>query len=163
MIERTLVLVKPDGVKRAIVGKVLQRFEDAGMKIIGMKMIWADEELAKKHYGEDIVQRRGEFVREKLVNMLTKEGPVVAMVLEGLHAIEIVRKLVGATQGKEAVPGTIRGDFSIQSYDYADSKSIAIRNVVHASANPEDSNNEIAFWFKEGELHSYPSVQDMHL
>ena len=138
MIERTLVLIKPDGVKRGIIGKVLQRFEDAGMKPIGMKLVWADEDLAKMHYGDDILERRGEFVRNKLIHMLTKEGPVVAMVLEGLHIIEIVRKLVGATQGKEALPGTIRGDFSVQSYDYADSKEIAIRNVVHASADAND-------------------------
>lgn len=163
MIERTLVLVKPDGVKRAIVGKVIQRLEDAGMKPVGMKMVWADEDLAKKHYGEDVLQRRGEFVRNKLVHMLTKEGPVIAMVLEGLHAVEIVRKLAGATQGKEAAPGTIRGDFSVHSFDYADSKEIAIRNVVHASASPEEAKDEIGFWFAESELYEYPSVHDMHL
>jgi len=90
MIERTFVMIKPDGVKRSLVGEILSRFEKVGLKVIGMKMTWVDEDFAKKHYTEDITIRRGEKVRNNLVTFL-KEGPVIAFVLEGIEAIEIVR------------------------------------------------------------------------
>lgn len=160
--ERTLVLIKPEGVQRELVGKIISRFEDAGLKIIGMKMHWADKEFAKKHYTEDIEKRRGKKVRELLIDYIT-EGPVIAMVLEGVNAIENVRKIVGGTEPKSSPPGTIRGDFAHVSYAYADAKSIAVKNLIHASGNEEDAKIEVPLWFKKEELHSYKTIQDFFM
>jgi len=160
--ERTLVLIKPEGVKRHLVGKIMTRFEDAGLKIIGMKQVWIDKEFAKQHYTEDITKRRGEAVREQLLNYII-EGPVVAFVLEGINAIENVRKIVGGTEPKSSPPGTIRGDFAHISFNYADKNKIAVRNLIHASGNEEDAKNEVKLWFNEKELHSYKSIQDLFM
>ena len=154
MIDKTLLLIKPDGVKRCLIGELTKRFEQRGLKVVGLKMIWVDEKFAKKHYTDDITKRRGEHVRNYLVNFL-KEGPVVAMVLEGISSIEIVRKIVGETEPKAAVPGTIRGDFAHVSYAYADKKKMVVRNVVHASANKKDAQYEIRLWFKPEEIYHY--------
>lgn len=162
MIERTLVLIKPEGVQRALVGKVLTRFEDAGLKIIGMKMVWANLDFAKKHYTEDIAERRGEKVRNQLLDYIT-EGPVIAFVLEGVNAIENVRKIVGGTEPKTAPPGTIRGDFAHVSFAYADNKNLPVKNIIHASGNAEDAAHEVPLWFTEKELHSYKTIQDFFL
>ena len=162
MIERTFVAIKPDGVQRSLAGEVLGRFEKAGLKIIGIKMQWIDKNFAKKHYTEDIEKRRGKKVRDLLMDYIS-EGPVVAMVLEGIHAIEIVRKIVGGTEPKTALPGTIRGDFCHVSYDYADKQELAIRNIIHASGNKEDAEYEIKLWFKDNELHSYKNSHDLHI
>jgi len=158
--ERTLVLIKPDGVVRNLVGKIIMRFEDAGLKIIGMKMVWVDEEFARKHYRQDIEDRHGKRVREGLVKYI-KEGPVVAMVLEGVNAIEVVRKLVGKTYPHESPPGTIRGDFAHISKDYANANEINVRNLIHASGDFEDAKIEVPLWFSEKELHSYKTVHDI--
>ncbi|MFH1916879.1 MAG: nucleoside-diphosphate kinase [Nanoarchaeota archaeon] len=162
MIERTLVLVKPDGVQRSLVGRIVQRFEDAGFKIVGMKMVWADKEFAKKHYTEDITKRRGEHVRNYLLDFIS-EGPVIAMCLEGVHAIENVRKIVGSTEPKAAPPGTIRGDFSHQSYSYCDSHKKVVKNLIHASSDADDAKREVDVWFAKDELHSYKTVHDVHI
>jgi len=154
MIEKTLVLIKPDAVQRGLVGEITTRFEKAGLKIIGMKQVWANEDFAKQHYTEDITKRRGEFVRNKLISSL-HSGPVVALCLEGVKAISLVRKMVGDTESSKAAPGTIRGDYSHMTFDYCDTKGIALPNVVHASGNEEDAKQEIKVWFKNGELHSY--------
>src|SRR3989339_1028267 len=143
--QRTLVLIKPEGVKRHLVGKIISRFEDAGLKIIGMKQVWVDKEFAKKHYTEDIAERRGTKVREMLLDYII-EGPVVAFVLEGVNAIENVRKIVGGTEPKSAPPGTIRGDFAHVSYKYADERGIGIFNLIHASATPDEAEVEINVW-----------------
>lgn len=157
--ERTLVLIKPEGVKRALIGKILSRFEDAGLKIIGMKMAWADKEFAKKHYTEDIAERRGEKVRNQLLDYII-EGPVIAFVLEGIEAISIVRKIVGGTEPKTAPPGTIRGDFAHVSFAYADKKNLPVKNIIHASSDRTDAKREISLWFSEKELHSYETIYD---
>ena len=162
MIERTLVLVKPDGVHRQLVGEIISRFERAGLKLVGIKMFWADKEHAMKHYSEDITIRRGENVRNKLLRFLVI-GPVVAICLEGIEAIEIVRKIVGDTQPKTALPGTIRGDYSHMSYAYADAKDKAIPNLIHASTTKEEAEYEIALWFKSEELHSYKLPHEDHV
>ena len=159
MIERTLVLVKPDGVQRCIVGRIIKRFEDAGFKIVGMKMQWVDKEFAKQHYTQDIAERRGEKVRELLLDFIT-EGPVVAMCLEGVNAIENVRKITGTTEPKSAPPGTIRGDFAHVSFSYADNKEIAVKNIIHASADETDAEAEVKLWFKPEEMHSFKTVHD---
>lgn len=160
MIERTLVLIKPDGVQRAVVGRILSRFEDVGLKFSGMKMVWIDKEHAGKHYF-DVEARRGKKVFDYNVNFLI-EGPVLALVLEGVHAIEVVRKLVGPTEPKAALPGTIRGDFAHQSYSWADSNEMVIRNLIHASSNADDAKREIELWFNPKELHAYKTVHEMH-
>ena len=160
--QRTLVLIKPDGVQRGLVGKIITRFENTGLKIIGMKMVWEDEEFVKKHYTEDISKRRGEHVRRYLVEFL-KEGPVVAIALEGINAIENVRKIVGATEPKAALPGTIRGDFAHTSYSYCDAKEQVVKNLIHASSDENDAKNEMDLWFKKAELHTYKTVHDTHI
>ena len=160
MIERTLVLVKPDGVQRALVGRLVQRFEDAGFKIVGMKMVWINEEFAKKHYF-DVGQRHGEKVLKFLVDGII-EGPVIAMVLEGVHAISNARKLAGPTYPDQAMPGTIRGDFAMVSKEYGNANEKMVKNLVHASAKKEDADIEINLWFKKEELHTYKNVHEVH-
>ena len=162
MIEKTFVAIKPDGVQRGLVGEVIKRFENSGLKFIAMKMQWLDKDFALKHYTEDISKRRGEKVRELLVDYIA-EGPIVAMVLEGIHSIEIVRKIVGPTEPRTAPPGTIRGDFCHVSYDHADKVEKAIRNIIHASGNKEDAEYEIKLWFKDKELHSYETSNEQYI
>jgi len=157
-VKRTLVLVKPDGVQRSIVGKIIQRFEDVGLKIVGMKMVWVDSEFSKNHYAEH-VEKNFYPALEAMITM----GPVVAMVLEGVEAIELVRKMVGATEPKSAQPGTIRGDFAHVSYGYADSKGLGVKNVIHASADEKDAAKEVSLWFNDDELHTYTTVHDAHI
>ena len=165
--ERTLVLIKPDGVMRNLIGKIIMRFEDAGLKIIGMKMVWADEDFARKHYREDLEERYkdvekkyGRNVRSELVKYL-KEGPIIAMALEGVDAIKVVRKITGTTYPNESPAGTIRGDFAHISKDFANTKGLMVRNLIHASENEEDAKIEVPIWFKESEMHSYKTVHDM--
>lgn len=162
LLERSLVLLKPDAVQRALMGRIIQRFEDAGLKVVGMKMVWADKDHAAKHYTEDIAIRRGEHVRKMMIEMISS-GPVLAFVLEGINAVENVRKLVGSTEPKSSLPGTIRGDFAHVSYSYADAKKLGVKNLIHASGNLEDAVAEVPLWFKDEELHTYRSVHDLHI
>ncbi|MDP3916700.1 MAG: nucleoside-diphosphate kinase [Nanoarchaeota archaeon] len=162
MTEKTLVLIKPDGIERSLIGECIKRFEQRGLKIIGLKMVWTDKDHAMKHYTDDISKRRGEHVRKKLLTFITS-GPVVAIAIEGVDAIENVRKIVGSTEPKSALPGTIRGDFAHVSYSYADSKDIAVKNLIHASGNKEDADYELPLWFNDNELHTYHSVHDKHI
>lgn len=157
-LERTLVLIKPDGVQRSLIGRVLQRFEDVGMKFVGMKMVWVDKDFARKHYKEHVEKP----FYPGLESMIT-EGPVLALAIEGLHAVETVRKLVGSTEPKGSQPGTIRGDFAHHSYEYTDQKGIAIKNLIHASGTSEEGVLEIGLWFKDDELHSYQTVHEKHV
>ena len=138
--QRTLVLVKPDGVQRALVGKILARFEERGMKIVGLKIVQVSRELAEKHYAV----HKGKFFYEGLVSYITS-SPVVALVLEGHEAIGAVRAMVGATRPWEAAAGTIRGDYAM----------MGLRNLIHASDAEETAKNEIALWFKPDELATY--------
>ncbi len=164
MIERTLVLLKPDAVKRGLMGRIISRFEDAGLKVVGAKMVQIDEDFGKKHY-EDIgkvIKRRGEKVFQLTMKFMTT-GPVMALCLEGINAVENVRKLVGGTEPKSALPGTIRGDFAHISFAYADNQGKAIENLIHASGNAGEAKQEIALWFKAEELHSYKTAQEVHL
>jgi len=162
MIERTLAVIKPDGVKRSLAGEIISRFEKIGLKIIGMKMTWIDKEFAKKHYGEDIAEKHGKDVRERLLSYIS-EGPVIAMVLEGVDAVNVVRKLVGPTYPNEAPAGTIRGDYAHISKVYANTKEIHVKNLIHASGTKEEAKIEVSLWFKNNELHSYKGVHDEHL
>lgn len=153
-LERTLVLLKPDAIHRGIIGEILSRFERIGAKLVGLKMLVSEKDTAMKHYTEDLAKRRGEHVRNIMIEMLTS-GPIVAIVFEGIDMIEVVRKLVGATEPKAAAPGTIRGDYAHVSYRYADEKGIGVFNLIHASSSPEDAEAEIAVWFKPEELVSH--------
>lgn len=161
MIERTLVLIKPDGVKRGLMGRIISRFEDAGLKIVAVKLRQTNEAHALKHYTEDIEKRRGKIVRDRLVDYL-KTGPVLALVLEGINAIANVRKMVGATEPKSAAPGTIRGDFSHVSFSYADAKGKVIENLIHASSDATDAEREVWLWFNEEEICDYKTVHEIH-
>ena len=150
LIQKTLVLLKPDTIQRSIMGNIITRFENAGLKIVGMKMVWIDNDFSKKHYSAHIKKPFYKSLEEFITF-----GPVVAMVIEGIESIETVRKIVGSTEPKKALPGTIRGDFAHHSYNYADKKGIAIKNLIHASDSLENANKEIKLWFKENEIHKY--------
>ena len=156
-LEKTLVLFKPDAIHRGIVGEILNRFERIGAKIIGMKLMVSEKDTAMKHYTEDLAKRRGEKIREMMIEMLIS-GPIVAIVFEGVDIVEVVRKLVGTTEPKSAAPGTIRGDFAHVSYKYADERGIGIFNLIHASATPDEAEVEINVWFKPEELVSHSPI-----
>lgn len=145
-LERTLVLVKPDGVQRGLIGTIISRFESTGMKIVGMKLMDVSEELASRHYAE----HEGKPFYDGLVNYITS-APVVALCLEGPDAIAITRKLMGATRPNEAPPGTIRGDFGIE----------VSRNLVHGSANNQDAAREVGLFFSDAELINYARSNDV--
>ena len=161
-LQQTLVLVKPDGVARGLTGEIIKRFEQRGLKIVALKLVQVNMDHAKKHYTEDISKRHGEKIRNQLLEYVTG-GPVVAMIIEGVDAIENVRKLTGATESKSAAPGTIRGDFTHVSYAHADSKEIPVRNVIHASGNEEDAKHEVALWFSIDELCDYRRAGESHI
>jgi|SRR3989338_5819455 len=150
-LERTLVLLKPDAVHRGIVGEILQKFERIGAKMVGMKLLVSERDTALKHYTEDLTKRRGADVRRMMVEMLTS-GPIVAVAFEGIDIVEVVKKLVGATEPKSAAPGTIRAEYAHVSYRYANEKGIGVFNLIHASASPEEAEAEISVWFKPEEL-----------
>jgi len=162
MIQQTLVLIKPDGVARGLIGEVIKRFEQRGLKIVALKLVKIDNDHAKKHYTEDIAKKHGEEVRKMLLDFIT-EGPVVAMVIRGVAAIENTRKIVGALESKSALLGTIRGDFSHVSISYANKKGVAIKNVVHASSDEPIAKKEISLWFSDDEIFDYKRAGDEHL
>ena len=155
MIEKTLVLIKPDGVQRSLSGEIIQRFEKAGLKIIGMKMQWINSNFAQQHYNAHV----GKDFYPSLESFITS-GPVIAMVLEGVKSVSIVRKLVGATAPEQSLPGTIRGDYAHMGYDYANKQGKTIPNLIHASGNKEDADVEVNLWFKPEELHSYKTSHE---
>jgi len=140
--EQTFVMIKPDGVKRALAGTIIARFERAGLTLTGLKLVTVEKEKAEKHY-ED---HRGKSFFEPLVTLLTS-GPVVAMSFEGAHAISVVRKIVGATEPREAAPGSIRGDFCHMGYPRSKERLGVIPNLIHASDSPESAGKELALWF----------------
>lgn len=151
MIQRSLVLLKPDALDRGIVGEIVTRFERVGAKLVGMKLLVSEKDTAMKHYTDDLAQRRGEKVRQLMVEMLTS-GPILAIALEGVEMVEVVRKMIGATEPKSAAPGTIRGDYAHVSFKYADEKQIGVFNLIHASGSPEEAEVELGVWFKAEEL-----------
>jgi nucleoside-diphosphate kinase len=138
--ERTLVLIKPDAVQRLLAGRILARYEDRGLKVVALKLMRVSTDLAERHYA---VHREKPFFRG-LVEFITS-APLVAAVLEGPNAIAIVRAMNGATRPHEAAPGTIRGDFAVET----------AQNLVHASDSPDTAATELALWFEPAELHDY--------
>ncbi|MDT7875774.1 MAG: nucleoside-diphosphate kinase [Sulfolobaceae archaeon] len=136
-IQRTFVMIKPDGVKRRLVGEIISRFEKRGLNIIGLKMVQMDRSIAEKLYEE----HKGKSFFEELINYVTS-GPVVCMVVEGDEAVSVVRKMIGNTDPKEAPPGTIRGDYALSKAE----------NVIHASDSEEKAKREMSIFFSEDEL-----------
>ena len=146
MRERTLVLLKPDALHRRLAGEIISRFEKKGLKIVAMKMLWVSRELAEKHYEV----HKGKPFYESLLDYITS-GPIIAMVLEGESAIKVVRNLMGKTNGVEAAPGTIRGDYSVSIQN----------NLVHGSDSPESAEREISLFFKPQEILEYRLVDEV--
>jgi len=160
-VEQTLIIFKPDAVQRGIVGEILTRFEKAGLKIVAAKMLRPTEEHFHKHY-EDIgkmISRRGQKTFDVTLKMM-QEGPVIAMVLEGIEAITLVRKMIGTTDPKSSPPGTIRGDYAHMSFGYADKAGIGVPNLIHASGDANDAKLEIAHWFSGDEIYEYSTVHE---
>lgn len=160
-IQKTLVLFKPDAVQRGLVGEIMTRFERVGLKIVGIKMLAPDRDHYHKHYEEigQVITRRGEKTFQHVLDTMN-EGPVIAMVLEGVEAVELVRKLVGSTEPKSSAPGTIRGDFSHMSYAYADDTEKGIPNLIHASGDLSDAKQEVPHWFSDAELYDYSVLHE---
>ncbi len=159
--ERTLIILKPDAVQRGIIGEIISRFEKAGLKIVGAKMLAPSTDHFFHHYENigKMVSRRGQKVFEVTLNMM-KAGPVIAFVLEGIESVSLVRKMVGATEPKAALPGTKRGDYAHMSFSHADTHEIGVPNLIHASGDPEEATQEIAHWFSEAELFSYQTAHE---
>ena len=155
--ERTLVLLKPDAVQRNLAGEIIGRFEKAGLKIVAMKLVLPTAKQARTHY--QINPNLPEKILKHLVTFLTA-SPVVALVLEGNKAIPVVRKLVGSTEPLQSAPGTIRGDYTLDSYDLADADGSAVRNLVHASSSIEDAEKETKVWFTKDELVEYKTIRE---
>ena len=184
--ERTLVIVKPDGVQRSLLGEIIQRYERTGLKLVAMKMMKPTEDLAQKHYydvgGDEWLENVGAKARAayekkgmqspyatnkdngwavlKANAKYLSSGPVVCMIWEGNQACSLVRKITGSTEPLSSDVGTIRGDFTLDSYQLADVDQRSVRNLIHASGNPEESAKEIPIWFKEEELQDYKSIQE---
>lgn len=184
--ERTLFMVKPDGVKRCLVGECVKRLERVGLKITAMKMVHPTRDQADRHYPneeddkewfESVASKakkgyedKGlewkfddmEYAREIksfLVDYLSS-GPVVAIVVEGPNAIEMVRKIAGATEPRQSLPGTLRGDFAIDSYKMANELKRPVKNIIHASSSKKDAEKEIKVWFKEEDIVKFSRVDE---
>lgn len=182
--EQTLVLVKPDGVQRGLIGEVIKRYEQCGLKLVALKLVIPTKDKALKHYSVDPEwafktgtksieswKAKGlnpptndpvelaEKVRQQLVQFLSS-GPVVAMVWQGMNAIGIIRKITGGTEPLTSVPGTIRGDYTIDSYYAADADQRAVRNIVHASGSVGEAQKEMEIWFTKEEILNYRLVSE---
>lgn len=186
--ERTLVIVKSDGVKRGLIGEIIRRLEQRGLKVVGLGMIQATRQQMDDHYPKDQawIARLGEktlntyakygydalaelgtadkleigkMVREWLIDYLVS-APLVKLVVQGVHAVDMVRKLAGSTMPALAEMGTIRGDYSVDSAAVANKEKRAVHNIVHASETPEEAEHEIAHWFALEEIHSYQRMEE---
>jgi len=184
--ERTLVIIKPDGVQRTLIGEIIKRYERVGLKMIALKMLAATEEMATNHYYEvggdawlEEVGRKAAAAYEKkgmkspyptfkdngiaIMKANAKylsSGPVIAMIWQGNNAAALVRKITGSTEPASSDMGTIRGDFTLDTYMIADTDERSIRNLIHASGNTEEAEKEIPIWFKPEEIISYRLVAD---
>jgi nucleoside-diphosphate kinase len=161
--ERTLIILKPDAMQRGIAGEIITRFERVGLEIVGAKMLQPDYDHYFRHYETigKMVSRRGKEAFDVTLEFM-QQGPVLAMVLEGIEAVAQVRKMVGQTEPKSAAPGTIRGDYSHISFEYADGKHVSIPNLIHASGSVEEAQQEIDHWFSGAELFSYSSTAERY-
>lgn len=177
--ERSLVLIKPDGVQRGLIGEVIKRYERTGLKLAGLKMFVPTADFVEQHYlldpgwkqsnGEKTISaykakgqeppisdpiKAAEKTLERLKSYISS-GPIVAMVWQGMNAVEVIRKITGGTEPRTSDIGTIRGDFTIDSYEVADLDNRSVRNIIHASGSPKEAEMEIEHWFKDGELINY--------
>ncbi|MFH0808235.1 MAG: nucleoside-diphosphate kinase [archaeon] len=178
--EQTLVLLKPDTILRGITGEIITRFEKVGMKIVGMKMIQASKEVLEKHYFKDEtwLKEKGELFKKKLglpeetdpipvgqkiadsLILDMQVSPIIAMVLQGHNAVKTVKRLAGPTNIDEAAPGTIRGDFSHDTFGLANKSGRPNITIIHATDDPEVAQNEIDFWFSPDEIHFYTKPEE---
>jgi nucleoside-diphosphate kinase len=156
--ERTLVVLKPDAVARGLVGRIVQRFEDAGLKIVGTSMRVMDADFTRRHYF-DLEERHGKAVYDATAAAMQR-GPVIAMVLEGVEAVANVRRIVGGTYPNESPPGTIRGDFAHQSKAYCIEEDKAVANLLHASGNADEAKYEIELWFDADQQFDYHTLAE---
>lgn len=161
--ERTLIILKPDTVKRGIVGEIISRFERVGLKIVACRMFQPTSDHYFTHYENigKMVSRRGKDKFEITLQMM-QEGPVIAYVLEGVEAVDLVRKMVGTTEPKSALPGTIRGDYAHISFGHADKEGIGIPNIIHASGDVKEAEEEIDHWFSDSEIFDYETVFEVY-
>jgi nucleoside-diphosphate kinase len=182
--EKTLVLVKPDGVQRSLIGEVIKRYEQCGLKLIAIKMLIPTEKQTYDHYHLDPAWplkngtrtlegyklkgktpptndplEMAEITRKTLTKYMTS-GPVVAMIWQGMNAVSNIRKITGHTEPSQSTPGTIRGDYTVDSYDMADLDHRSVRNIIHASGSVEEANNEIPLWFKPEEILEYRLIAE---
>jgi nucleoside-diphosphate kinase len=181
--QRTLVILKPDAVQRSLVGEILKRIEQTGLKFVAFKFFIANEDQLVRHYNKDekwcmekgqriIADRKlhelpiekdalsyGKEIVDLIVKFMTA-GPVLAFVVEGNESIAVIKKLVGGTEPKTSDVGTIRGDFTVDSYDHSSVQNRAVRNLVHCSESPEEAQREIAVWFTPEEILDYKTVQE---
>ncbi|MCL2735017.1 MAG: nucleoside-diphosphate kinase [Propionibacteriaceae bacterium] len=158
MTERTLVLLKPDAIQRGLVGRIIARLEDAGLKIVAMRMTTMDEDLTRRHYA-DLEERIGAPAFAAVARYV-QSGPVLAMAVEGHDAVPVVRKLIGATVPAQAAPGTIRADFCHHGPLTIDGEIRPIRNLIHASGSPEEAAYELALWFTEDQVIEYATANE---
>ncbi|MCM8808014.1 MAG: nucleoside-diphosphate kinase [Candidatus Omnitrophica bacterium] len=187
-LERTFVMIKPDGVKRGLIGEIIQRFEKCGLKIVGMKMVMASKEQVEDFYpktkewfisigekttkayneanlsieetfGTKDLEKIGKIIKSWLINFITS-GPIVVMVIEGNHAVEKVRNIVGYTDPLKAMPGTIRGDLTSDSIALGNIMARAVVNLIHASSSQKEAEHEISVFFKKSELMSYKKCDE---
>lgn len=161
-IEKTLVIFKPDALQRGLMGEILTRFEKVGLKIVAMKMLSPDYDHYYHHYETigKMVSRRGEPQFKQQLGAM-QEGPVIAAILQGVEAVALVRKMVGATNTKEAAPGTIRGDYAHASLDYVNANSVALPTLLHASGDSAEAKEEIDHWFSDSEIYdAYNTVHE---
>lgn len=181
--ERTFVILKPDTVQRSLIGEVIKRFERTGLKCTAMKMFVADEARLLQHYNKDDAWflKKGERIVEDLKSQgrpVEKEpieygkdiirtivnymvaAPVVAMVWEGNESVAVITKLVGTTEPKTSDVGTIRGDFTVDSYGHSSYEDRSVRNLIHCSESPEEAEREIAIWFEESDIMNYVTAQE---
>lgn len=182
--ERTLVLIKPDGIQRSLIGEIIKRYERTGLKLVGLKFLIPSEKIIEKHYliddgwlesvGKNTIasyegkgnkppfknpKEGGQWILDKLKKFLSA-GPVVAMIWQGNEAVGIVRKITGGTEPLSSDVGTIRGDLTLDSYPLADTDIRAIRNLVHASGTPKEAEKEIKVWFDKSEILKYRLIQE---
>ncbi len=184
--ERTLVLIKPDGVQRSLVGEIIKRIERTGLKFTAFKLLVPNRDQLVRHYnkqqewfmakGTRVVEDRkahglpvekeaieyGKEIIDLIVNFMTA-GPVLAFVVQGNEAVAVVKKLTGATEPKTSDVGTIRGDYTVDSYDHSSVQNRAVRNLLHCSESPEEAEREIAVWFTPAEIVNYKHLQEKML
>jgi len=181
--ERTFVILKPDTVQRSLIGEVIKRFEQTGLKCAAMKMFMADEDRLFKHYNKsddwflkkgtgviedlkkqglpvdkDAMEYGKDIIRANAVYM--SSGPVVAMVWEGNQAIAVIKKIVGSTEPATSDVGTIRSDYTVDSYSHSSYENRAVRNLIHCSDEPSEAEREIKLWFPEDEIMNYVTAQE---